>query len=242
MEQYDRSQFTFFASFYEAISKIRKKADRADAYDTICAYALCAQEPELDKLPDAAQVVFLLAKPNLDSSRRKAKSGKAGGGKQKANDKQTESSTEAQKKNEENASSKPKETGASDRAEAPKDAPARSVSVDYFLRNLNSNASGECLRELLEFERQLGAEVCCYALRLAQDIGVRSWSYSRAILQSYVDEGIKTVDDCKQREANKQARKSFNKAGGKTTLGESKTLGEAEKKAVQRALKELEDA
>lgn len=238
MEQYDRSQFTFFASFFEAISKIRKKADRADAYDAICAYALCAQEPELDKLPDAAQVVFLLAKPNLDSSRRKAKSGKAGGSKQQANSKRTEE----QKKNEENTGSKPKETGASDRTEAHKDAPARSVSVDYFLRNINSNASGECLRELLEFESQLGAEVCCYALRLAQDNGVRSWSYARAILQSYVDGGIKTVDDCKQREANKQARKSFNKAGGKATLGVSKTLGEAEKKAVQRALKELEDA
>lgn len=241
MEQYDRSQFTFFASFFEAISKIRKKADRADAYDAICAYALCAQEPELDKLPDAAQVVFLLAKPNLDSSRKKAKSGKAGGSKQKANDKQTESKTEAQKENEENADSKPIETGTRDRAEASKDAPAHSVSVDYFLRNLNSNASGECLRELLEFERQLGSEVCCYALRLAQDNGVRSWSYARAILKSYVDEGIKTVDDCKQREANKQAPKNWNKRKGETPPAAKKELSDVEKKAVQRALAELEE-
>lgn len=220
MTQYDRSQFTFYASFFEAISKIRKKADRADAYDAICAYALCAQEPDLSKLPDAAQVVYLLVKPNIDSSRRKAKSGKAGGSKTRACQKQTESNPEELKK------------------EA---APAKSAAVGYFLRNLNSNASGECLRELLEFERQLGSEVCCYALRLAQDNGVRSWSYARAILKSYVDEGIKTVDDCKQREANKQAPKNWGKRNGETVPAAKKELSDVEKKAVQRALAELEE-
>lgn len=116
-----------------------------------------------------------------------------------------------------------------------------SAAVDYFLHHINANASGECLRELIEFEQQLGSEVCVYALRTAQDNNVRSWSYCRAILQAYLADGVRTVDEIKQREANKQPYKGWNRRGGKTTPGTSKTLSEAEKKAVQRALKELED-
>ena len=74
-----RSQFTFYDSFYRALSRIRKKADRADAYDAIVAYALLGEEPELDKLSDAAAIAFEVIRPNLDASRRKAASGKQGG-------------------------------------------------------------------------------------------------------------------------------------------------------------------
>lgn len=91
----ERTQFTFYASFFMAIRRIRKKVDRADAYDAICAYALTGVEPELDKLPDAAAIAFDLIKPNLDSSRRKAKSGKQGGSKQEENAEQTGSKEKA---------------------------------------------------------------------------------------------------------------------------------------------------
>lgn len=74
-----RSQFTFYDSFYRALSRIRKKADRADAYDAIVAYALLGEEPDLDKLSDAAAIALEVIRPNLDASRRKAASGKQGG-------------------------------------------------------------------------------------------------------------------------------------------------------------------
>ena len=74
-----RSQFTFYDSFYRALSRIKKKADRADAYDAIVAYALLGEEPDLDKLSDAAAIAFEVIRPNLDASRRKAASGKKGG-------------------------------------------------------------------------------------------------------------------------------------------------------------------
>lgn len=77
MEQ--RSQFTFYESFFNALSRIKKEADRAKAYDAICAYALYGTEPDMDALPDSAAIAFELVKPNLDSSRRKANSGKKGG-------------------------------------------------------------------------------------------------------------------------------------------------------------------
>lgn len=104
----ERTQFTFYASFFDAVSRIKKKADRADAYDAICAYALREEEPDFSKMSDAAQIAFLLIKPNLDSSRRKAKSGK-GGGSKKANGKKNESKPEANSKQEEHESEKEKE-------------------------------------------------------------------------------------------------------------------------------------
>ena len=36
----ERKQFTMYESIYKALQRIRKKPDRADAYDAICAYAL----------------------------------------------------------------------------------------------------------------------------------------------------------------------------------------------------------
>ena len=104
----ERTQFTFYASFFDAVSRIKKKADRADAYDAICAYALREEDPDFSKMSDAAQIAFLLIKPNLDSSRRKAKSGKDGGSK-KANGKQNVSKQEANCKQEERESEKENE-------------------------------------------------------------------------------------------------------------------------------------
>lgn len=104
----ERTQFTFYASFFDAVSRIKKKADRADAYDAICAYALREEDPDFSKMSDAAQIAFLLIRPNLDSSRRKAKSGKDGGSK-KANGKQNGSEQEANCKQEEDESEKEKE-------------------------------------------------------------------------------------------------------------------------------------
>jgi hypothetical protein len=108
----EREQFTFYSSFAKSIKRIKKAADRAAAYDAIVDYALYGILPDLDKLPDAAAIVFELSKPNLDSSRRKAENGKRGGnseakGKQEqtgskpeANGKQTGSKKEIEDKKE----------------------------------------------------------------------------------------------------------------------------------------------
>lgn len=93
MEQ--RSQFTFYESFFNALSRIKKEADRAKAYDAICAYALYGTEPDMDVLPDSAAIAFELVKPNLDSSRRKANNGKKGGEKKQTASKDGESNEEA---------------------------------------------------------------------------------------------------------------------------------------------------
>lgn len=104
-----RTQFTFYESFYKAISRIKKKADRADAYDIICAYALFQEEPNLDSVSDAVAIAFELLRPVLDKAREKAESGKSGGSKLKANGKQNGSKQEANCKQEEDESEKEKE-------------------------------------------------------------------------------------------------------------------------------------
>ena len=104
-----RTQFTFYESFYKAISRIKKKTDRADAYDIICSYALFQEEPDLDSVSDAVAIAFELLRPVLDKAREKAENGKNGGSKPKANAKQTESKTEANAKVEQAASKKEKE-------------------------------------------------------------------------------------------------------------------------------------
>ena len=100
----NRTQFTFYESFYEALQRIRSPEDRALAYDTLCAYALYGTEPDLDGLPDAVAITFHLIKPNLDASRRKADCGRLGGqssSTRQANRKHSASKGESKKKKEE---------------------------------------------------------------------------------------------------------------------------------------------
>ena len=75
----NRKQFTFYASFYKAIQRIKNKTARCAAYDAIASYALTGEMPDVSRLPDAAAAVFEIAQPVLDSSRKKAESGSKGG-------------------------------------------------------------------------------------------------------------------------------------------------------------------
>lgn len=93
-----RTQFTFYESFFKAITRIKKKQDRADAYDMICSYALYQIEPDLDSVPDAVAIAFDLLRPVLDKAKERSESGKKGGGKLEANAKQIESKPEANAK------------------------------------------------------------------------------------------------------------------------------------------------
>lgn len=82
----NRKQFTFYRSFMDGIKRIKAKSARCEAYDVIISYALDGVEPNLDKLSDAAALAFIMAKPNLDASRKKAEAGQKGGeSKPKAN-------------------------------------------------------------------------------------------------------------------------------------------------------------
>lgn len=86
-----RKQFTFYRSFWEAVKTLPKK-DRLPVLEAIISYALDGADPQ--GLTAGQSAFFLLVKPNLDSSRKKAASGKQGGSKPQANRKQTASKKE----------------------------------------------------------------------------------------------------------------------------------------------------
>ena len=89
----ERGQFTFYRSYYEAVKHLNK-SDRAAVLMAICAYALDEELPSLSGTPAA---IFALVKPTLDTSRKKAESGKRGG-EHEANGKQTVSKPQANRK------------------------------------------------------------------------------------------------------------------------------------------------
>ena len=217
----ERSQFTFYASFSNALQRIRKKADRADAYDAVIHYALYGTEPDMDKLPDSAAIAFELIKPNLDASRRKAENGKRGG-----RGKQTESKPEANRKQGESPSKKENEIEIEKENENelenecyppnPLPAPKRSETLAYFMDRVNATPSQTCVDELLGYESTLGTAICKKAIDVALDEKKTGWSYIRAILWDKQKRGIKTLAGWQADEEKRRASRQQNTGPAKT--------------------------
>lgn len=93
----ERTQMTFYASFWDAIDSLPKK-DQLPLFRAVVSYGLTGCHNEI--LSPAQNAFFALMQPNLDSSRKKAASGKQGGSKPKANCKQNEKEKEREKENE----------------------------------------------------------------------------------------------------------------------------------------------
>lgn len=90
----NRGQFTFYRSFWEAVQSLPKK-DKLPVLEAIISYALDGVTPS--GLTHSQSAFFLLVKPNLDASRKKAANGKQGGSKPKANGSKTQAKKEREK-------------------------------------------------------------------------------------------------------------------------------------------------
>ena len=93
----DRSQMTFYASFWDAINSLPKR-DQLPVFRAVISYGLGGEHKEA--LTPTQNAFFTLMHPVLDSSRKKAANGKQGGSKPEANGKQTEREKEREKENE----------------------------------------------------------------------------------------------------------------------------------------------
>ena len=89
-----RDQFTFYRSFWEALQELENPLDRLSYLEAVIAFALDGEERPVRK---KAKASYILTKPTLLSSLKKAEAGRLGG-KQKANAKQNVSKTEANAK------------------------------------------------------------------------------------------------------------------------------------------------
>ena len=251
-----RDQFTFYRSYYEAIKTLPAK-ELKTALIAICAYAL---DEEMPSLSGIANSVFALVRPTLDTGRKKAenranKSERSGKSEEQSKNKSEQNGTSENKQGQTRKEKEGEREGEVEREddmsisiipvipsarEAPPASPPSktSASVGYFLRHINASASGECLRELLDYEQKLGSDVCIYAMRYAID-EQKTWSYIRAILAAYVRDGVKSVDDIKRRDMQRGQRPTGKNAARNaqySTHGGS--VSDLERKAIEEALRE----
>lgn len=111
-----------------------------------------------------------------------------------------------------------------------------------YMDRINPTPSQLCADELLDFTRELGAEVCVHAMQVALDEKKTQWSYIRAILRGYRDDGVRCLADIQAREEKRgknRTREPDRKSAGFQRHGAP--LSEAAQKAVRRALEEAGD-
>lgn len=237
----ERKQFTFYLSIFKAIRKIKKKTDRADAYDAICAYALFGEEPDLEAMTDSVSIAFELIRPVLDASRRKSKSGKQGGSKPK----QTESKPEANvkqtvSKSDESASKGEKEK----EEEIEKEVEIEHECVKRVCSESKPQAEGRSFTGFWEdypakINREEAWEMWKAINPDAQTVGrikagLEAWKRSPQWTEDggrYIPSAAKWLKD-RRWEVMPPAGKQ------KVPMGASGQLGEAELEAIQRVLRE----
>ena len=123
----DRKAFSFYRSYYEAAKDLPTKEDQADFLMAICSYIFDGVEPEITGV---ASAMFKLAKPNLDTSIKRASVGQTGG-KSKSNAKQNGSKPEANaKQNGSKPEANDKQTESNDEAN-----PKRYMINDYMIND-----------------------------------------------------------------------------------------------------------
>lgn len=72
----ERNNFSFFRSFFEVALSLKTAEMQAEFLMAICDYALNGKERELS---NEVRILFMLVKPVLEKSRKRAKAGAAGG-------------------------------------------------------------------------------------------------------------------------------------------------------------------
>ena len=237
----ERKQFTFYLSIFKALRRIKKKPDRADAYDAICAYALFGEEPDLEKLPDSVSIAFELIRPVLDASRRKAKNGKQGGSKTK----QTESKPEANgSKMDDTSSEGEKEKEKEIEIEIEKEIEIEHECVKASPAESKPTAPGSAFTSFFDkYPNKINREDAWSAWKslnpdsgnvLAIMDGLEAWKRSDRWTEEggrYVPSAAKWLRD-RRWEITPPAGKQ------KVPMGASGKLGEAELEAIQRVLRE----
>lgn len=252
----ERTQFTFYESFARALRRIKKDADRAKAYDTICDYALYGKEPDCESLPDAAAIAFDLIRPVLDAGKKKANAGQLGGrrGKnasnQEANGKQTgskPSKSGSEKENEDEDEGEKEEEiekeslsfgGSGGNAQARGDVntssslydPEFGRVMDFYLDKINTSPSTQCTAALKEYTKRLSADVVLHALGVALDERNCAWSYIHGILRRYSEGNLTTVEAVLRSDQEHMARRTRSGRGGDRGGAAAEHHGAAEKK------------
>lgn len=243
----ERKQFTFYLSIFKALRKIKKKPDRADAYDAICAYALFGEEPDLEKLPDSVSIAFELIRPVLDASRRKAKNGKQGGSKCKQTESKPEANASKPEANDTEMDDPASEGEKEKEKEKEKEIEIEHECVKGSPSESKPTAPGSAFTSFFDkYPNKINREDAWNAWKnlnpdsvtvLAIMDGLEAWRRSDRWTEDggrYIPSAAKWLRD-RRWELTPPAGKQ------KVPMGASGNLGEAELEAIQRVLREVDD-
>ena len=97
--------FLFYGSFYDALRRLPTPELRDQAYTAICRYALYGEEP--GELEPMVEVIFVLARPQIDANTRRRVNGGKGGRKPMVSESENQWLAEAETDG--SANGKPKE-------------------------------------------------------------------------------------------------------------------------------------
>lgn len=80
--------------------------------------------------------------------------------------------------------------------------------VSFFLDRVNPQAAYRTLELLMDFEQDLGSEVCIRAMMVALEAGKPNWGYIQGILRNKRRDGIRSLAAWDAQEAERERRKS----------------------------------
>lgn len=201
----ERNNFSFFRSFFEVALSLKTAEMQAEFLMAICDYALNGKERELS---DEVRILFMLVKPVLEKSRKRAKAGAAGG----RGNKKTESENKTNKNqnksklkaNEKQVASNPlyrnrnrsKDIGDKSKdIETNKEIPPPeeenggggfsedTLEVIKFWEQRFGPVSSFRMQTIQDLVEDYGKEISLYAIREASDHG-GSWDYVTAVARN----------------------------------------------------------
>jgi len=148
----NRKQFTFFASYLDAVEDLPVE-QRGIFFDAVIMYSLRDIDPEFDHDNIVAKAVFTAIKPVLDQSKFRAKAGQKGGA-SKAKPKQTGSKKKA----------KPKQTGSYRKGKERKGVEGSGVGKDKTKAIRPDNFTEQEFDDLLSHRKAMKAPLTKLAL------------------------------------------------------------------------------
>ena len=229
----NRKQFTFYASFFEAVSMLSRAADRCRVYEAICRFGLYGEEPDPNKLTGGAALAWQLIRPVLDAGRRRAEGGKRGGeisgkdtarieqgyGKDMTRIGQGSGKVVASKGEKEKEKEVEKEEEIEKEKEDKCPVPGGWEVLEAYRDKINPQPSPRCREELEGFVGTVGPQVCLRAIDEAVDEGKTGWAYIRGILRAKQEQGVRSLADWDALEAKRTAQHTSPKPAGRHQVG-----------------------
>lgn len=104
----------------------------------------------------------------------------------------------------------------------------QSRAVCAYLDMISPTPSSSSMRELMEFEKDMGSDVCLRAIDEALDANARSWPYIKSILKSKREQGVKSIQDWDRLNAERIDAKHRNVASKATEENQDAFRGPAD--------------